>query len=304
MHVPRSKPVASPPHLLAGLSAIAGNYDAILCDVWGVIHNGVAPYPDAVDALQRFRAQGKTVVLITNAPRPGSIVVEFLDALRVPRDAYDGLVSSGDVAVYLILERGNRPLAHIGPAQDRSLFVAAEALSGRAMPLVDLAAADFVVCTGFIDAEKEVPGDYAGRLDLMARRDLDFLCANPDIVVEVGNKLLYCAGALAEAYAAIGGKVIQAGKPYPRIYARALAQAARFAGKTLNLARVLAIGDAMHTDIKGGQSQSLATLFVTSGIHRGELHRTAASELDAAAFRQFFENTGFAPTAAITELRW
>ncbi|MGB8279202.1 MAG: TIGR01459 family HAD-type hydrolase [Methylovirgula sp.] len=305
MHAPRSQPLSYAPKLVAGLREIAQNYDVILCDVWGVIHNGVAHFPKAVEALSRFRAEGGTVMLITNAPRPRRKVTDFLDALGVPRTAYDGLVSSGDVTVSLILERGDQPLAHIGPAQDRSLFAAAEELSGRAVRFASLEEAGFVVCTGFFDADKERPEDYAARLDLMRRRDLDFICANPDIVVEVGDTLVYCAGALAEAYAAIGGRVIQAGKPYPPIYARALNEAGRLAGKNLDRARVLAIGDAMHTDIKGAQGQSLATLFVTSGIHRAELHaETQPSELDAAAFRQFFENTGFAPTAAIAELIW
>ncbi len=305
MHAPRSQPVSYAPKLVAGLREIAQNYDVILCDVWGVIHNGVAHFPKAVDALIRFRAKGGTVVLITNAPRPRKKVTEFLNALGVPRAAYDGLVSSGDVTVSLILEHGDQPMAHIGPAQDRSLFAAAEEVTGKAVQLVGLEEAGFVVCTGLFDADKETPEDYAERLDLMRCRDLDFVCANPDIVVEVGNRLVYCAGALAEAYAAIGGRVIQAGKPYPPIYARALAEAARFAGKAFDLSRVLAIGDAMHTDIKGAQAQSLATLFVTSGIHRAALHAgPRASELDTAAFRQFFENTGFAPTAAIAELAW
>jgi HAD superfamily hydrolase (TIGR01459 family) len=303
MPVRCAKPDSSP-LLLRGLADIAGNYDVILCDVWGVIHNGVARFPQAVDALSRFRAKGGTVILITNAPRPRDKIIDFLDALGVAHAAYDGLVSSGDVTVSLILDRGDQPLAHLGPAQDRSLFAVVEAMSGRAVRFADLAKAAFVVCTGLDDADKETPEDYAARLSLMARHNLDFICANPDIVVEVGDRLIYCAGALAEAYAALGGPVIQAGKPYPPIYERALAAAARCSGKSVDRARVLAIGDAMHTDIKGGQSQALATLFVTSGIHRGELHRAAASALDAAAFRQFLESSGFAPTAAIAELVW
>ncbi|MGO9133730.1 MAG: TIGR01459 family HAD-type hydrolase [Methylovirgula sp.] len=293
------------PHLLRGLSEVAKNYDVILCDVWGVVHNGVAHFPRAVDALMRFRTDGGTVVLITNAPRPRDKVIGLLDKLAVPHAAYDGLVSSGDVTVSLIAERGDQALTHIGPEHDKSLFVAAEVATGRAVRFAELEATDYVVCTGLFDPEAETPGDYAERLALMQRRGLDFICANPDIVVEVGETLTYCAGALAEAYAGIGGSVVQAGKPYPQIYARALAEAARLRGKSFDPARVLAIGDAMHTDIKGAQAQSLAALFVTSGIHRAKLHAAGApSECDAAAFRQFFEDTGFAPTLAITELTW
>ena len=305
MHAPRSQPVSYAPRLLVGLRDIAQDYDVLLCDIWGVIHNGAVYFLQAVDALSRFRAKGGTVVLITNAPRPRGHVIDFLDELGVPRAAYDGLVSSGDITVSLILARGDQPLAHIGPMQDRSLFAAAEDLSGRAVRFAGLEDAGFVVCTGFFDADQEILDDYLPRLDLMRRRGLDFICANPDIVVEVGDTLVYCAGALAEAYAALGGRVIQAGKPYPPIYARALGEAAVLSGKAIDLTRVLAIGDAMHTDIKGAQAQALNSLFVTSGIHRAELHGgPRATELDAAAFRQFFENTGFAPTMASPELIW
>lgn len=310
MNAPFPPPSSQAPLLLGGLHEIAENYDVILCDVWGVIHNGITHFPKAAEALTRFRAKGGVVVLITNAPRPHGKVIELMDALGVPRTAFDGLVSSGDVTVSLILERGACSLAHIGPAQDRSLFDAATDLSGRPVQFAGLEVADFVVCTGLFDTDTETPADYAARLELMRRRDLDFICANPDIVVEVGTALVYCAGALAEAYAAIGGRVIQAGKPYPPIYARALAEAAAIAGKPLDLSRVLAIGDAMHTDIKGAHAQSLDALFVTSGIHRSELHGAElhtgaqAAALDAAAFRQFFDDNSIAPRAAITELTW
>lgn len=303
MNALSSRPVSPP--LLAGLSAVAPNYEAILCDVWGVIHNGVAHFPAAIEALSRFRATGGTVILVTNAPRPGGRVIEFLDKLEVPRGAYDALVSSGDVTVSLIRARGDLPLTHIGPAQDRSLFAAVEELSGSPVRFAGLEEAGYVVCTGLFDPDTETPEDYAGRFATMRRRRLDFICANPDIVVDVGDQPVYCAGALAEAYASAGGHVIQAGKPYSPIYELALEEAARCAGRSIDRARVLAIGDAMRTDIKGAQNQSLATLFITTGIHRAELHPwPRASKLDAAAFRQFFEATGFGPTAVMTHLAW
>ena len=238
MHAPRTESVSPAPRLLGGLRDIAQDYDVILCDVWGVIHNGAAYFPKAVDALSRFRAKGGTVVLITNAPRPRGHVVDFLDSLGVPGTAYDGLVSSGDITVSLIVARGDQSLVHIGPMGDRSLFAAAEDLSGRAVRFAGFEEAGFVVCTGFFDPDRETLDDYSSRLDLMRRRDLDFICANPDIVVEVGDTLVYCAGALAEAYAARGGRVIQAGKPYPPIYARALAEASALSSKEINLSRV------------------------------------------------------------------
>lgn len=293
----------APPRFVRGLGDIAAQYDVILCDVWGVVHNGTVYYRAATDALARYRAQGGTVILITNAPRPHQRVTAFLDGLGVPRAAYDGVVTAGDVTVSLILERGDLPLAHMGPAQDVSLFAEAEALAGRPLRFLPFEEAAYVVCIGLNDAEHETPADYQPQLAAMLAHDVEFICANPDIVVEMGDKLVYCAGALAESYAAMGGRVIQAGKPYPQIYERGLALAAHLRGAETVRSRVLAIGDSAQTDIKGAQDQGLATLFVTSGIHRAELHREGAA-LDAAAFRQFLEGTGIAPMAAIAELVW
>ena len=303
MNAPHTSLMPAPPRFVRGLGEMAQDYDVILCDVWGVVHNGVTHFSKATDALSRFRDKGGTVILITNAPRPRQRVAAFLDGLGVPRAAYDGIVTSGDVTISLILERGDLPLAHIGPAQDVSLFAEAERLAGRSLRLTPLEEAAYVVAIGLDDAERETPGDYEPRLRSMRTRDMEFICANPDIVVELGERLVYCAGALAEAYADMGGKVIQAGKPYRAIYERALALAERLRGGKLERARILAIGDSAQTDIKGAQDQGLATLFVTSGIHRAELHRESAA-LDAAALRQFVEGTGVAPMAAIAEFAW
>jgi HAD superfamily hydrolase (TIGR01459 family) len=303
MNAPHPPLMPAPPRFIRGLGKIAQHYDVILCDVWGVVHNGVVYYRDATDALARFRAQGGTIVLITNAPRPRQRVSVFLDGLRVPNAAYDGIVTAGDVTVSLILERGDLPLAHIGPADDVSLFAEAAALAGRPLRFAPLEEAAYMVCVGLDDAEHETPADYEPRFATMLARDVEFICANPDVVVEMGDKLVYCAGALAEAYAEMGGKVIQAGKPYRQIYERALALAANLRGAMPARSRILGIGDSAQTDIKGAQDQGLATLFVTGGIHRAELHPEGGA-LDAAAFRQFVEGTGIAPTAAIPELVW
>jgi HAD superfamily hydrolase (TIGR01459 family) len=296
-------PLASqPPRFVSGLRDLAADYDVILCDVWGVVHNGVIHYQKATDALRRFREKGGSVVLITNAPRPRERVVAFLDQLKVPRDAYDGVVTSGDVTISLIREREGKPLAYIGPPEDTALFAVAESAMDQKLRFVELAEAAYTVCIGLEHAEQETPADYEERLQLLRSHDAEFVCANPDIVVEMGDKLVYCAGALAESYEALGGRVIQAGKPHGEIYARALALVD--AGRRAN-SRVLAIGDSAHTDIKGGHAQGFATLFVTSGIHRAELHAESGSgPLNAAAFRQFFDSLGFAPTAAMASLQW
>jgi HAD superfamily hydrolase (TIGR01459 family) len=290
------------PCFLRGLSDIAANYDAILCDVWGVVHNGVAHFAQAVEALRRFRAKGGRVVLITNAPRPNAKIIAMLDRLKVPHDAYDGVVSSGDVTVALVAARGAAPVAYLGPDFDQSIFIDAERATGHAIPRVSLKEAAYVVCTGLIDARVEKPEDYRARFEEMKARRLDFICANPDIVVELGDKLFYCAGALAELYEAMGGTVIQAGKPYAPIYDRALAVATG-QGEAIDRSRVLAIGDGINTDIKGGANYGVDTLFVTSGIHRQDLQGEAGA-LDLAAHEALCEAYGVRPMAVLSELLW
>ena len=211
------------PRLIAGLAELAGRYDVILCDVWGVVHNGAAAFAPALDALARFRARGGAVALITNSPAPSHIVAAQLDSFGAPREAYDAIVSSGDVTVSLLIERAGQNLFHIGAAAETGLFDEVAVRLGAPPPQAGIEQADFVLCTGFIDFWNEKPEDYDGRLKRIYERGLDFICANPDLVVEVDGVLSYCAGAIAERYERLGGKVIQAGKPYAPIYDRALA---------------------------------------------------------------------------------
>ena len=307
-HLPRNifaRTVERVTELLRGLAGLADGYDVILCDVWGVLHNGLTAFQKAAAALSRFRAKGGKVVLITNSPNPSRIVVAQLDRLRVSRDAYDAIVSSGDVTVSLLIDRAGAGLFRLGPPEETALFDEVLARHGAALRLVPLKQAQFVLCTGLVDPWRETPEDYDAILAAMHARRLELICANPDIVVEDGGRLFYCAGAIAERYAAAGGKVIQAGKPFAPIYARALELAREPDNITIRPSRVLVIGDAMHTDIKGAHTQGFDSVFVTSGIHRKELHGGAQdAALDAAAFRQFLDASDFAPTAAIPELVW
>ncbi|QBR70985.1 TIGR01459 family HAD-type hydrolase [Beijerinckiaceae bacterium] len=291
--------------LVRGLAELASGYDVVLSDVWGVVHNGLIAFSKAADALSRFRAQGGTVVLITNSPNPSRFVQAQLDRLGVPRAAYDAIVSSGDVTVSLLVERADKGMFRIGPPEETALFDEILSRHGEPPRLVPFEEAAFVLCTGLIDPFHEAPADYDPILARMLGRRLDLICANPDIVVEDGGQLFYCAGAIAERYADMGGHVIQAGKPFAPIFAKALALARQAEGKTADSARILVIGDAMRTDIKGAYEQGLDSLFVTSGIHRSELHGPVqGAALDAAAFRQFVEAADFAPTSAIPELVW
>lgn len=294
------------PRILDGLSSLVDRYDAVFCDVWGVIHNGRARFPAACDALSRFREAGGTVILITNAPRPSRPILEQLENLAVPRTVFDDMVTSGDVTLAFIGARKASPLHHIGPERDLTLFQIAAEQTGIQPPLVPLAEAEYVVVTGLFDDQTETPDNYAGNLGIMHARGLDMISANPDLVVHVGDQLIYCAGALAQAYEALGGRVLQAGKPFAPIYERALALASERRGGPIARDRILAIGDAMRTDITGAVDFGADSLFITSGIHRDELHPGDASnpKLDRAAYAQFLGLAPCRPTMAMAELIW
>ncbi|HYZ45349.1 MAG TPA: TIGR01459 family HAD-type hydrolase [Xanthobacteraceae bacterium] len=286
-----------PPPFIAHFAPFAGDYDVALCDVWGVVHNGVVAAPDACDALTRFRERGGTVVLITNAPRPGERVARtILDRLGVPQAAYDGIISSGDVTRALIAARAGARVFHIGPERDLPLF------DGLAAPMVPLERADYVVCSGLLDDTVETPRDYEDLVARMRARALPMICANPDVVVERGDTLVYCAGAIADLYAAAGGEVVYAGKPYRPIYEQAvrLAEAAR--GQRVDHHRLLAIGDSVRTDLKGAAAFGIDALFVTAGIHAEELGDR--SDPDAATLSGIFAAAGVAPKAVMHRLSW
>jgi HAD superfamily hydrolase (TIGR01459 family) len=284
------------PEIIERFAPLARAYDVLFCDVWGVVHNGIAAFAAACEALSRFRTQGGTVVLITNAPRAGAAVQEILDRLHVPRDCYDAIVSSGDVTRGIIAARAQQRVFHLGPSRDLSIFAALD------LRFAAMETADYVVCTGLFDDEVETPESYRALLAAMRERSLFMVCANPDIVVERGDRLIYCAGALADAYAELGGEVLYCGKPYAPIYHTALAAAAAHRGRAPPLARVLAIGDSVRTDLKGAAAFGLDSLFVVSAIHADELG--AAHEPDFAGLEATFVAAEVAPKAVTRTLVW
>ena len=284
------------PPLIPHFSTLAPDYDLLLCDVWGVVHNGIAASPPACDALMRARARGSVVVFITNAPRQSEVVVRQIDRMHVPREAYDAIVSSGDVTRSVLEQRAGQSMFHLGPERDRSIY------SGLNVRIVPLEQADFVVCSGLDDDDTETPDDYRGRLELMLARKLFMVCGNPDVVVERGDKLVYCAGAIADLYATLGGEVLYAGKPYRPIYDLALAKAESAAGRQVPLKRVLAIGDSVRTDLKGARTAGIDFLFVTSGIHAEELGGRERPE--AKALTATFAAAGEMPKAVMRQLAW
>ena len=253
---------AAPPLLIEHFGPLARDYDALLCDVWGVVHNGLAAFPETCAALEQFRQAGGSVVLISNAPRPGAGVIRMLDRLGVPRSAYDRIVTSGDVTREFVARRAGH-VYHLGPERDRGIF------SGLDIQFGAIETAEYVVCTGLFDDETEGPEDYRPLFAQMQARNLLMLCANPDLLVERGERLVYCAGALAELYGSLGGNVLYAGKPHRPIYDEALAAIEAVRGTRAR--RVLAIGDSVRTDLTGALALGLDCLFVTGGIHAEEL---------------------------------
>jgi HAD superfamily hydrolase (TIGR01459 family) len=282
-------PAAIP--ILSSIAELADTSDAWIVDIWGIMHNGARAYAAAAQACSRFRARGGTVVLLSNAPRPFSAVVPHMTALGVPSDAYDAGITSGDVTRDMLTAWLGRRVLHIGPPRDNALFTD---LNVRLAPAAE---AEVVLCSGLIDDERETPADYAELLDALAARAVPMICANPDIMVERGDKLLYCAGALAESYAAKGGRVSYAGKPHLPVYERALAEIARRTCRPVEKSRVLCIGDGIETDLAGAYAATLRSVFVASPIF-------APNGLSAATLEGLFANRPFAPIAAMLALAW
>lgn len=278
---------------IRGLRDIIDGYDVVLCDVWGVLHNGVDVFPAAAEALIAARAAGRTVVLITNSPRPFPGVVSQLELIGVPDGTYDRIVTSGDVTRALIAE-GPRDVFLLGPERDAPLL---DGLDIRRVPAEE---AGVVVCTGFFDDETDRPEDYTAMLEAFIARKVPMICANPDLVVERGEKMIPCAGAMAAHFRALGGETRIAGKPHAPIYAAAMAAAQTARGAEIARDRVLAIGDGMPTDVRGAVDQGLALLYIAGGIHAGDYSRGA--EIDHARLEAFLSGHGVAPAYWMTRL--
>jgi HAD superfamily hydrolase (TIGR01459 family) len=258
--------------ILSALAEVSDQYDALYCDLWGCLHNGQRPYPAAVSALRAFRANGGRVMLLTNSPRPRPSVQAQLDGLGVPRDCHDEITSSGDAAQYaLITGAVGRRVHHIGPEKDRVFFtdlspdLRTVAAAGPPITLVPLPEAEGVVCTGLFDDQTETPDDYRATLLYAKTQGLKLLCANPDVIVDYGDTRLYCAGAIAEAYQAMGGEALYFGKPHPPIYDLARRRLAALPDAVPD-PRILAIGDGVTTDVQGAVAEGIDVVFITGGI--------------------------------------
>jgi HAD superfamily hydrolase (TIGR01459 family) len=286
------------PPIIANAGELLSRYEAVFCDVWGVMHNGRKAYAEAGAALARFRAEGGSVILVSNAPIPASGVERVLDKTGVRRDAWDAIVSSGDIALHHIAEKGYRRMHWVGPSKrDYALYVRLPE------PSAPLAEAEAIVCTGLKDDRNETVADYCALIEEGVARALPFVCANPDLVVDVGAVQLLCAGSIAAEYERLGGEVFWAGKPHPAAYQAALARAAELRGAQPDLTRILAIGDAVRTDLAAARGLGIDGLFIAAGIHSSEVVIDGA--IDPAGLAALFAPPGTpAAIAAMTHLRW
>lgn len=271
----------------------AEGYDVILSDVWGVIHNGEWSFPAASAALTRMREAGKTVIYITNSPRPRGGVITQMQSLGVPDEAWDAVVTSGDVTRGLIKE-APRKVFHIGGDRDLPIY------DGTHAELVEEQEAQVVVCTGLFDDEVEKPEDYLPLLQRLRARNLPFICANPDLVVERGERHIWCAGAIAREYGLMGGRTLVAGKPHAPIYELAMREAAELRGGPVDVSKVLAIGDGLLTDVKGAINNGFDLLYISAGIHARE-YGTHGNP-DAGKLAGWLEGHGVKPVATMPYL--
>ena len=285
------------PPILDGVGELLSGYDLLLCDIWGVVHDGNWAFPAANAALTRFREQGGTVVLVTNAPSPAAALEHILESKKVVRTAWDVILSSGDLGLAHVREKGYGRVHQIGPANRDSAF-----FRTLGLPQTAIEAADAVVCTGLVDDRNEEPEAYRGLLERARARELPFVCVNPDLAVHVGPDLLPCAGAIAAIYEAMGGSVFWAGKPHPVAYgtARELAEARR--GTPVAVERILAIGDSVRTDLAAARNAGVDALFISSGIHRDELMANGTLERDRLA--ELFHREAPTAVAVAERLTW
>jgi HAD superfamily hydrolase (TIGR01459 family) len=286
-----------PPPVLEHARDLLSRYDVLLCDVWGVVHNGHRAFPAACEALANFRDEGGTVILLTNAPQPAERVARILDDKLVPTSSWDAIVSSGDVALEHVRQRGYQRIHHIGPVpRSRPLMSHLPGLTGS------LEEADAIVCSGLVDDSRETAEDYRRVLLRAHALGLPLVCANPDLVVDVGGTLLPCAGALGALYEEIGGEVYWAGKPHAPVYEGALRRAAELRGRDVARTRVLAIGDALRTDLAGAANAGFDALFIASGIHR---HETMSGDsVEPRLLAGLFDASAPPAVAAMSGLAW
>ncbi len=287
--------------IIQTLSEISANYEAAFVDLWGCVHNGVAAFPEAVAALQGFRAEGGTVVLLTNAPRPRDEVADQLRKLNVPDDAWDTIATSGDSArAAMFTGAVGAKVYHIGTPGDERFFGPLHLIEDPVeITRVPLQEAEGIVCTGPFDAHAD-PAELRPDLLWAKQKDLPLLCANPDIVVDRGETREYCAGAVAALYTEMGGRSLYFGKPHPPVYDLARRRLAELRPNVSDRA-ILCIGDGPHTDIDGAMGEDIDSLFISGGLAAQETRTTDSPEPEA--LTAYLETEQINPTYTIGRLR-
>ncbi|MBT3330076.1 MAG: TIGR01459 family HAD-type hydrolase [Rhodospirillaceae bacterium] len=286
--------------IINGLAELADQYDLFIFDLWGVVHDGVAAYPNAADCLQRLRQGGGRVVLLSNAPRPSASVAQHLAELGVSKDLYDWLLTSGEATANAIAATASgsggtaRPAYyHLGPERNRPTL---EACGGRE---VAIDAAEMIICTGFFDDETETAEDYRDFLTAAAARGLPLICANPDVVVMRGEQMIPCAGALAALYEQLGGTVQRYGKPFPAIFDLLFAETPHIPRH-----RAVMVGDGLPTDIRGARRAGINAIWIAGGIHATDLALGPNGELEAEKVHSVAEQADEQPLAIMPWLQW
>lgn len=286
------------PRILSGLAEVAEDYDLIICDVWGVLHNSIAPYPGVLDCLGRAAAHEKRIALLSNAPRPNSVVAGELERIGIAEGMYDHLVTSGEATRRALVDRSDawyarlgRRFFHLGPPRCHPTV---EGIGEEA----ELSDADFIVCTGLFDDEADHPDDYHDLLRPAIERGLPLICANPDIVVMRGDRLIPCAGGVAKLYGEWGGEVRWHGKPHTDVYDIIF----RLSGVERDCA--VMIGDGFHTDIEGACRAGIDSIWIAGGIHADEVGYREGNALDADRVAKVIAESGELPSAVLARLVW
>ncbi|MBL4739561.1 MAG: TIGR01459 family HAD-type hydrolase [Sneathiella sp.] len=287
--------------IVSGLETYAEKYDAFILDLWGVVHDGMKPYPGALDCMAKLREGGRPLLLLSNAPRTNDFVSEFLERIGVPASSYDHILTSGDMTHHVLKERshpfvegGAQKFYQIGAEKDRGVDEGLDYT--KVSKLED---ADFLVCTGLANDDVETPEEYRELLIKAASLKLPMFCANPDLTVMKGERILYCAGALAAVYEEQGGEVELFGKPYPWAYKLAMEKLG-----VSEPSRILAVGDSMRTDIKGATSMGIDNVLVSGGIHAEEWGLAPGMRPSDEQVSAISKLHGFEPTLVVGHMTW
>lgn len=285
---------------IGGLEEVADLYDAFILDLWGLVHDGERLYPPSAQTFQRLKEAGKKTLLLSNAPRRAHALVDAMTNMGLDRALYGDVLSSGEATRDELIVRADPFFAdlgmrayHLGPERDRSVFD-----DTRVEIVATVEAADFLVNTGPVELDHSVD-DYADVLAAAREKELPMVCANPDFVVIRGGRPIICAGAIARRYADLGGEVAYRGKPDPAVYALA----AKKLGVT-DVSRIVVVGDALETDVKGAAAAGMPSIWCTGGIHAEVLGVKYGQPADPIKASSLADAEGQNPTAIIPGFYW